>query len=424
LLELPAKTQPIRIKHQPIHNYNSSETFKTKQNKIMSDTEQAQNGDHQFDSAVFGVGFGHVQYSIEERQFLQKELEQKLSQDMISKRQGPGGGKVHYIETWKAIEQTNRLFGFNGWSSRIMEINLDFIDQIDGRFTAGVSAIVRITLKDGSFREDIGYGISENQKQKGKALEQGKKKAVSDAMKRALKSFGHALGLSVYDKDYLKDVEKLVKLKALKGDIQKEEKRAINPHFNQAPGSPPRNTFVPSVSPPKMDSFINTKVIKTGIQIKSEPDSYPNNELPSSFQPQRLPQQQQRMAQNQATNIPKAGTSPTPAIPKFGTSPQTNTPRAGLNSSQQQQLSNNAMLKKRLDSESPALNGKQFKPTAVGQDQQIPVYSKPTFVNSNNINQQHPQGNGAQQLAANTQHGFKRVNPNIPPIAAKRTRIE
>lgn len=82
---------------------------------------------HQFDAAVLGVGFGHVQYSIEERQFLHNELQQKLEVDMISKRDGPSGGKVHYIETWKAIAQTNRIFGFNGWSSRIMDINLDFV---------------------------------------------------------------------------------------------------------------------------------------------------------------------------------------------------------------------------------------------------------------------------------------------------------
>lgn len=205
-----------------------------------------------------GVGFGQVQYSIEERQFLQNELEQKLDQDMISKRDGPSGAKVHYIETWKAIAQTNRLFGFNGWSSKIMEINLDFIDQVNGRFTAGVSAIVRITLKDGSFREDIGYGISENQKQKGKALEQGKKKAVSDALKRALKAFGHALGLSVYDKDHLKEVEKSSRLKSLKsgaasaGGAMTLAEKAKNPHFNQPPGSPPKNSFVTTTTVPSM----------------------------------------------------------------------------------------------------------------------------------------------------------------------------
>lgn len=42
----------------------------------------------------------------------------------------------------------------------------------DGRrWNCGVSAVVRVTLRDGIYHEDIGYGIAENIKSKGAALD-------------------------------------------------------------------------------------------------------------------------------------------------------------------------------------------------------------------------------------------------------------
>ena len=49
------------------------------------------------------------------------------------------------------------------------------IDETGGKFSVGVSAIVRVQLKDGSFHEDIGYGLSDNQRTKGAAIEMAKK---------------------------------------------------------------------------------------------------------------------------------------------------------------------------------------------------------------------------------------------------------
>ena len=33
-----------------------------------------------------------------------------------------GGGKVSYVEAWRVIEKAQKIFGFNGWSSRILEV--------------------------------------------------------------------------------------------------------------------------------------------------------------------------------------------------------------------------------------------------------------------------------------------------------------
>lgn len=81
----------------------------------------------------------------------------------------------------------------------------DFTDEIGTgsniKYRVGTTAVIKLTLKDGTFHEDVGYGMAEN-KSKGIAFENAKKEAVSDARKRALRLFGNALGNSVYDRGY------------------------------------------------------------------------------------------------------------------------------------------------------------------------------------------------------------------------------
>lgn len=104
---------------------------------------------------------------------LQAKLNQKLGPEYISQRPGPGGGKLTYAEGWKIINLANEVFGFNGWSSSVINLTTDFIDYSEEskKFTVGVAAIVRVTLRDGTFHEDIGYGMLENSKSKGAALD-------------------------------------------------------------------------------------------------------------------------------------------------------------------------------------------------------------------------------------------------------------
>lgn len=105
---------------------------------------------------------------------LQAKLNQRLGPEFLSQRPGPGGGaKLTYAEGWKVINLANEVFGFNGWSSNIVNLTTDFIDHNEEsrRFTVGVTAIVRVTLRDGVFHEDVGYGMLENSKSKGAALD-------------------------------------------------------------------------------------------------------------------------------------------------------------------------------------------------------------------------------------------------------------
>lgn len=99
--------------------------------------------------------------------------------------------------------------------------------QSSGKVSLGLSVIVRVTLRDGTFHEvgredaysfapnnaeisqDIGYGHIENCKGKAAAFEKAKKEGTTDGLKRALRNFGNLLGNCVYDKEYVAKVTKL-----------------------------------------------------------------------------------------------------------------------------------------------------------------------------------------------------------------------
>ncbi|XP_073400278.1 DNA repair protein RAD52 homolog [Dendrobates tinctorius] len=158
------------------------------------------------------LNFGQHKYSAEEYQAIQSALRQKLGPEYISSRQAGGGQKVCYIEGHKVISLANETFGYNGWSHSVTQQNVDFVDLNNGRFFVGVCAFVKVQLKDGSYHEDVGYGVSEGLKSKALSLEKARKEAVTDGLKRALKCFGNVLGNCIMDKDYLRAVNKLPKL--------------------------------------------------------------------------------------------------------------------------------------------------------------------------------------------------------------------
>jgi DNA recombination protein Rad52 len=60
------------------------------------------------------------------------------------------------------------------------------------------AAIVRVTLKDGTYHKDVGYGHIENCKGKAAAFAKAKKQGTIDALNRALQTFGKGLGNLVY----------------------------------------------------------------------------------------------------------------------------------------------------------------------------------------------------------------------------------
>lgn len=113
------------------------------------------------------------------------------------------GPKGDYIEGWHAISEANRIFGFGGWSYVIKSMTQDSLHEGttakgDKQWQAAYTCIVTLAVGDVT-REDVGFG-SGFAKQIGDAIEGATKEAVTDALKRALRTFGNPFGLALYDK--------------------------------------------------------------------------------------------------------------------------------------------------------------------------------------------------------------------------------
>ncbi|PYH95147.1 hypothetical protein BO71DRAFT_351880 [Aspergillus ellipticus CBS 707.79] len=171
------------------------------------------------------------EYTAQEIATLQARLDKKLGPEYISSRPGAAGQRVHYLPADKVINLANEVFGFNGWSSSIQNITVDYVEENPntGKVNCGLSVVVRVTLRDGTYHEDIGYGHMDNAKGKAIALEKAKKEGTTDALKRALRSFGNVLGNCVYDKEY---VSKVTKMKATPAKWDVEE---LHRHQDYAP---------------------------------------------------------------------------------------------------------------------------------------------------------------------------------------------
>jgi DNA recombination protein Rad52 len=120
-----------------------------------------------------------------------------------------GRSSVSYLEGWQVIAEANRIFGFDGWQRETVALRC--VNQSersigrDGRSGWGVTytARVRITVGESSGAQLIregcgaGHGIDTDL---GQAHESALKEAETDAMKRALMTFGNPFGLALYDK--------------------------------------------------------------------------------------------------------------------------------------------------------------------------------------------------------------------------------
>jgi len=124
-----------------------------------------------------------------------KLLNQKINPSNVTFRPGGGGQKLAYVESWHVIQEANRIFGFDGWSSETLDT---FLVSEDPKCISYI-ARVRITVGD-IVREGTGAGHG-RMGSIGDKYESAVKEAESDARKRALMSFGDQFGLSLYDKD-------------------------------------------------------------------------------------------------------------------------------------------------------------------------------------------------------------------------------
>ncbi|CAI5760780.1 unnamed protein product [Candida verbasci] len=186
------------------HNHNHQQR-NINNNRIFTTTSNYQK------SSIDNNNFGSIPYSQEEQFTIQHRLNKVLGPEYVSYRPSGGNQKVQYIEGWKALNLANEIFGFNGWNSQVISCNVDYFDTHNnsGKYSLGISIIVRVTLKDGTFHEDIGYGYIDNAKSRPMAFEKCRKEALTDGLKRCLRCFGNVLGNCLYDKSIVKQMKKI-----------------------------------------------------------------------------------------------------------------------------------------------------------------------------------------------------------------------
>lgn len=131
-----------------------------------------------------------------------KMLQAPLDPKHVAKPTGKFGPKGDYIEGWHAINELNRVFGFDGWSYTINLARDDLREGQDSngqtQWQAAYTCICTLTAA-GVTREDVGFG-SGFARTIGDAIEGATKEAVTDALKRAARTFGNIFGLALYDK--------------------------------------------------------------------------------------------------------------------------------------------------------------------------------------------------------------------------------
>lgn len=123
------------------------------------------------------------------------------------------GSRAAYIESWHAIAEANRIFGFGAWDREMVrceETNRELLEVTQNnarvkQWRVGYLYTVRITVHgaNGQIRKREGTGFGSGYAKLealGEAIESAAKEAESDAMKRALMTFGNPFGLALYDK--------------------------------------------------------------------------------------------------------------------------------------------------------------------------------------------------------------------------------
>ena len=181
--------------------------------KIMTET-QAKYETEGGDAMTFDKG------TIEE---LDKPLNPALTKTLKGNR---------YLEGHTIISQANRIFGYDSWGYDIVDVQLQRIENIgDGgevQHAYAYSATVTVTVAGAHPRTDIGFNTVQKWKTgyTPEAHDTAMKGAVTDALKRALRSFGHQFGNSLYgDGTYDQKVGN--------GQEQAQEKQAPPPQQKQ-----------------------------------------------------------------------------------------------------------------------------------------------------------------------------------------------
>lgn len=135
------------------------------------------------------------------------ELRKPLAASAI--KPPPKGKFGEYVDALHVIREANRIFGEFGWSYEItrMEQTSSGIYDLTGnngayqQFRCSFMCCIKVHV-NGVTREGAAVGMGNGKPENASdVIESAVKEAETDALKRALRSFGNTFGLALYDKD-------------------------------------------------------------------------------------------------------------------------------------------------------------------------------------------------------------------------------
>lgn len=133
-------------------------------------------------------------------------LAQDLPRDVVRTRD-QAGQRLSYVDGWYAVTRANEVFGPDGWSYAVRDVREVYRGTKPGKSGGEENtviiyeALVAVTAL-GITREDVGIGQCDaGIRALAQGIEKARKEAVTDGLKRALRTFGPSFGLALYDKD-------------------------------------------------------------------------------------------------------------------------------------------------------------------------------------------------------------------------------
>lgn len=126
---------------------------------------------------------------------------QYLGPELLCKRT-VGSREVLYLRAEAARALATEIFGGQEtWACDERWHEVDYCSEGENGWTAAVAVAVRITTH-GTFHEDVGHAAVSGGVTREDAIDHARRIAHSDAMKRALRQFGSALGNCLGDSQY------------------------------------------------------------------------------------------------------------------------------------------------------------------------------------------------------------------------------
>lgn len=138
------------------------------------------------------------------------ELQKPLDPSAI--KPPPQGKFGEYVDGYHIVTEANRIFGHDGWSYEITRLDQTSgqVYDLKGRdgpyqqYRCSFLCTVRVNV-GGVIREGAAVGMGNGKPENtSDVIESAVKEAETDALKRALRSFGNTFGLALYEKDKAK----------------------------------------------------------------------------------------------------------------------------------------------------------------------------------------------------------------------------